>query len=89
MRKKIWINVAIILWAIAAGIFASIKPWQVYQKQNEETRMRSKEMRDAETHRDDLLRKEARAHSTIGQEELARKAGYLGPGEVASDTPKK
>jgi hypothetical protein len=89
MWKKLAINGVIILWAIAAGVFLSVKPWQVYQKQNQEAKQRIHEMQDAESRRDQLLSKEGRAASSIGREEQARKAGYLGPNEVASDADKK
>jgi len=89
MRKRLLINGLIISWAIAAGVFVSIKPWQVYRKQNEDAIQRKREMHDAESRRDDLLRKEARAQSSVGREELARKAGYLAPGESSTDTDKK
>lgn len=89
MWKKLLINGFIIFWAIAAGVCISVKPWQVYQKQSEETKQRVKEMQDAESRRDQLLSKEARAESSIGREEQARKAGYIGPGEQAPDADKK
>ena len=88
MRKRLLINTVIIVWAIAAGIFASIRPWQVYQKQNEESKVRVKEMSAAEANRDELLKKEGHAQSSIGREEAARKAGYLGPGEVPLEAKK-
>jgi hypothetical protein len=84
MWKKLLINGFIVFWAIAAGVCVSIRPWQVYQKQNTEAQQRLKEQRDAETRRDDLLSRESRAASSIGREELARKAGWVGPGEVVS-----
>jgi len=89
MGKRLLINGVIICWAIAAGVFVSLKPWQVYQKQSEDAKQRVREMRAAENHRDDLLRTEARLQSSIGREEQARKAGYLKPGETASDPEKK
>jgi hypothetical protein len=89
MGKRILINGVIMFWAIAAGVFVSLKPWHVYQKQNEEAKQRVKDMEKAESVRDQLLSKEAREQSSIGREERVRKAGYLGPGEVASDQDKK
>ena len=89
MQKKIVVNGVIIFWAIAAGIVVSIRPWQVYFKQSDEAKLHVKEMNHAESRRDILLSKEARAQSSIGHEEQARKAGYLGPNEVAPDADKK
>lgn len=89
MIKRLLINGIIVFWAIAAGVFVSLKPWQVFQKQSTEAKQRVKEMHDAETRRDLLLRTEARMQSSIGREEQARKAGYLGPGEVASGSNPK
>ena len=89
MRKKLAINVAIIVWAIGAGVFASIKPWQVYKKQSEETKARTQEMRDAENGRDELLRKEGHLKSSLGMEEQARAKGYLKANETAVDPDKK
>lgn len=85
MWKKLLINGFIATWAIAAGVFVSLKPWQVYQRQNEEAKHRIKEERDAEARRDQLITKEARAESSIGREELARKAGYVGSNEVVEN----
>jgi len=89
MGKKLLINGLIIFGAVSAGVCVSMKPWQVYQQQNSEAKQRVDEMRAAEGRRDLLLRKEARVQSSIGREEQARQAGYLGPGEVASDPDKK
>ncbi len=89
MGKKLLINGMIICCAVGAGVFVSLKPWQVYQKQSEDAKRRVEEMHNTESRRDQLLRTEARVQSSIGREEQARKAGYLGPGEVASDPDKK
>jgi len=89
MLKKLLINSVIVVGAVGAGVYMSLRPWQVYQQQSKEARRHTIEMHKAEDHRDDLLRKEARAHSDIGKEELAREKGYLGPDEVAADPDKK
>ena len=89
MVKKLLINGVIMCLAIGLGVSLSLKPWQVYQKQSEDAKKRVQEMHAAEGRRDDLLKNEARAQSSIGREEQARKAGYLGPGEVPSDPDKK
>jgi cell shape-determining protein MreC len=89
MGKKLAINLAIIVWAIAAGIFASIKPWQVYQRQNAETKARTSEMREAENARDELLRKEGNLKTPLGMEEQLREKKYVKTNEVLADSDKK
>lgn len=89
MGKKLAINVAIIVWAIVAGIFASIKPWQVYKRQSAEAKARTSEMREAENARDELLRKEGNLKTPIGMEEQLREKGYVKTNEVLADPAKK
>jgi hypothetical protein len=67
--------------AVLAGVALSLKPWQAYNQQRKIADQSASEMRSAEAHRAELLRKEAKAGSPIGREELAREQGYVKPGE--------
>ena len=88
MQKKLLINLVIIIWAVAAGIFASIKPWQMYQKQNAAAKIQEKKAHDAENDLDQIQRTEARKKSPQGRLEDIRKKGYLKDGEVSPDPNK-
>jgi hypothetical protein len=88
MRKKLLVNVVIIIWAVIAGIFASIKPWQMYRKQNEEARIHEKQAHDAENKLDQVQRTEARKKSPQGRLEDIRKHGYMKDGEISPDPNK-
>ncbi len=89
MGKRLLVNSLIIVWAIAAGIFVSLKPWRVYQHENDLTHRRVIEMRNAEDARDKLMRSELKLQTPLGQEEEARAHGYLGQGEEPTSTPAK
>lgn len=82
MRKGWLINVFVVVAAVVAGIAVSKEPWRVLQEQRERTAQQVAEMRKSEAKREDLLRQEAHARSSIGIEERARAEGWLKPGEV-------
>jgi hypothetical protein len=88
MGKRLLINGVIIVSAVIAGVTVSLRPWRLYRQENELAQTRVKVMRGAEADRDRMLKSEARHRSSIGREEDARGANYLGPGEVASATTK-
>jgi len=85
MRKGILVNVAIVAVAVAAGVVASSQPWRVLREQQERTADQVADMRKSEGKREDLLRQEAHARSSIGHEERARAEGWLPPGEKLAD----
>ena len=85
MQRKAIINTVVVLGAVAAGIFVSRRPWQVWQEQRRHTAEQVEEMRKSEKEREDLLRQDARLRSSIGKEELARSKGWMGPNEKPAD----
>jgi len=88
-RQRLWINIFIVAWAIIAGVVVTLGPWHVVTKQRAQADKDTKEMTQAESNAIKLLQQEDRESSSIGREEASRKAGYIGPGEVASNTDKK
>ena len=84
MSRNTLLNVAVVVVAAVAGVAASMKPWQVWSEQKAMANDETKEMRESEKRRDDLVRKDAKLKTSIGREELAREKGYLKPGEVAA-----
>ncbi len=81
MGKKILINLLVVAVAVGAGLTASRKPWEVWLEQRQRTADQVAQTRRSESRREELLREEARAKSSIGREELARGQGYLKAGE--------
>lgn len=73
--------IVIIVAAMALGIGLSAKPWQVYREQRKLADDAQREMRAAESKKTELTRQRARAESSLGREELARKQGYRRPDE--------
>jgi len=85
LRGKNLITGLVVLAAVATGIAMSGRTWQVWRDQREIADSQSTEMRESEANRERLLKEEARVKSAIGREELARKMGYVGKGEVPAD----
>jgi len=82
MSRKAIAPILIALGGIALGAYLSRDTWQVYRAQRADANVANAKMREAERTRAELLRQEARLDSAAGREELARKNGYLKPGEV-------
>jgi len=89
MRNRILVNGLIILCAVGSGIAVTMKPWTVFNQQSLRAKERVRQMKEAESRRIKLLEDEDRAQSSIGKEERTRKAGFVGPGEVALNPDKK
>lgn len=81
MNKRIW-NIVFVSVAVALGIAFSIKPWRVYVEQRSLARAQELEMERAERGRTRLVEQKARLDSGPGREELARRYGYMKPGEI-------
>jgi cell division protein FtsB len=81
MRKAALI-LSLAFLAACIGVALSYRPWSRYLQQRQDTQKAVAEMRDAEERRAELLREEARYSSSLGREELARKHGYVRPGEA-------
>ncbi len=82
MRKKKGTTLIVILLAVVVGLGLSVKPWQMYRKQQTQANKSMAEMRESEAKKEELLKEESKKKSSLGQEEQARGAGYYGPGEV-------
>lgn len=82
MSRKATIPTLLILGGLVLGGYLSRDIWKVAWAQRADTAVANKQMRNAEQSRAELLRQEARMDSAAGREELARKNGYLKPGEV-------
>lgn len=78
---RTFFNILFIATAVGVGLYFSRAPWQVYQQQKEISAKAAVQMRQAESERADLARKNAKLESSAGQEEQARQQGYLGPRE--------
>ncbi|MDR3690901.1 MAG: hypothetical protein P4L46_16095 [Fimbriimonas sp.] len=89
MGRNLWINGLIVAGAIGVGIAVTMRPWTVYMKQKADSEKSIARMNVAEAHGIKLLEVEDRAQSSIGREEAARKAGYIGPNELPADSAKK
>jgi hypothetical protein len=83
-RKLVW-NVVFVLAAVGAGLFLSIKPWQVYREQRKIADENVAEMRQAEQARAELMRRKTDVESSAGRERLVRDAGFRKPGEIPVD----
>lgn len=82
MTKNASINTAIAVLAVGVGVITSLRPWRVYREQKQMADLRQSEMRGSEQVRTELIRRQAYARSSIGREEMARRNGYVKPGEV-------
>lgn len=74
-------GVLFVALALATGVALSIKPWQIYGEQRKLADGKAAEMVAAEAGRTKLMEQKARLESATGREEMARKQGYLKPGE--------
>ena len=80
-RKNIGLEITFIVVALAVGVGFSLKPWRAYSDQREVRDELVTDMKAAEKRSEDLIRQKARAESSLGAEELARRNGYHRPGE--------
>lgn len=87
-RRFVW-NALFLTLAVAFGVLLSLKPWEQYREQRQETDEAVSQMRDAERERADLIRERMRYESPAGREQLARERGYRRPGEQSLDPPTK
>ena len=87
MKRNKSISLAIVVFAISAGVFSSLKPWRAYQEQRAAANRQAAAMRSAEQERAALLRKQAQAGSPIGKEIHARELGYVRQGQQPAGTP--
>lgn len=83
-KKVIGVS-ALICGALVTGGLLSRHPWDVYRSQQQQVRQKHREMQEIEQRREDLLREEAEVRSSVGRERLARKAGFVNPGEVPDE----
>jgi len=79
--KKIALNLFIVAAAIATGCYLSRGPYKVLADQQAKTQQQIKATRNAERDTEDLVRRDAQAHTPTGKEELARQAGFVKEGE--------
>ena len=87
MKRSGAVNTSIAVLAIGTGLILSMRPWHVYREQKVDTDHQIQVMKASEKEHADLLREESRAKSSIGREEMARKLGYVKPGQVPADQP--
>lgn len=79
---KLGWRVAILVAAVAAGLYLSRKPWQVYGEQSAKLGEVKAEMHEAEVERERLMRQEMKLSSPLGKEEIMRDKGWSKPGET-------
>ncbi|HEY0867259.1 MAG TPA: hypothetical protein VGE01_07770 [Fimbriimonas sp.] len=79
--KKFLGTTVLVVAAVSTGLALSRKPWDIYQKQKQAAVEQRQEMVESEARRAELLRQEAEVRSSVGRERLARKAGFVKPGE--------
>ncbi len=80
-RKNIGLEITFVVVALAVGVGFSLKPWRAYTDQKEVRDDLVRDMKAAEKRSEELIRQKARAESSLGSEELARKNNYHRPGE--------
>jgi hypothetical protein len=80
-RKAIG-TIVLVTMALGAGFALGKKPWDVYMQQQQDAREKRQEMLESEANRAKLLQMEAEVRSSVGRERLARKAGFVKPGET-------
>lgn len=85
--NKLVVNSIIVASAIGVGVGLSLKPWQVYREQRKLADEAIREMRVAESKKIELTRQRAKAESSLGREELARKQGYRRADEEPINIP--
>lgn len=85
--NKLVVTSIIVASAIGLGVGLSLKPWQVYREQRKLADDAIREMRVAESKKTELTRQRAKAESSLGREELARKQGYRRPDETPIEVP--
>lgn len=88
MRKRLTLEIALVLAAVAVGIALSTKPWQIYREQRAIADKNLANMRAAESSRTQLTKEKAHLDSGPGQEVQAREMGFHRPGEQPTgETP--
>lgn len=85
--NRLVVTSIIVASAIGVGVGLSLKPWQVYREQRRLADDAVREMRQAEGKKIELTKQRAKAESSIGREELARKQGYRKPNETPLEVP--
>jgi len=85
VKRSKSINLAIVAFAVGAGIFGSLRPWKAYRDQRSAADRQTASMRSAEQDRAALLRKQAQADTPIGKEVHARELGYVRQGQQPAD----
>ena len=87
MKNKRIFNTLFVVAAVATGVGLSLKPWQILTEQRELANKNISEMTAAEANRTKLIEQKVRLESSTGREEIARRQGYLKPGEQLLDQP--
>lgn len=82
---KLGWQIAIVVAAVATGLYMSRKPWQVFVGQRAGLEQTKQEMREAESERERMLIEKQKLTSPIGKEERLRKEGYVKKGEKPVD----
>lgn len=77
MSKNLAINLSVVFTAVVGGFLFAMGPWRCLVAQRVTTTQQVSAMKKSESGQETLLREVARAKSSIGHEELARKHGYL------------
>lgn len=81
-KAKLLLNILFILAAVGTGVFLSLKPWEVYRRQQTEADGARAQAIEMERNRTELIRQQDRLEDPLHQEERARKAGLRKKGEV-------
>ena len=75
-------KLGLVVAAIGAGVATGAGPWRLAERERHAVRRDAAEAGRAERLREEMVRKEATLRSPLGREALARKSGYLKPGEM-------
>ena len=76
-------RVLVVCVAVAAGLFLSKRPWEVYREQQAKATSANRAMQDAERERELLMTQKSKLTSPVGREEIVRAKGYHKPGETS------
>lgn len=87
-KRNRLLDAAIVVAAIAVGVWGSQRVWNTYGEQKSRTRTSQTELRALEVKNEDLMRQRARAESKWGKEEIQRSNGWRGPNEIALEDVK-
>lgn len=82
--RMVWLGLLAVLGGLV-GFGMSLRPWQLVREQRQELARVKTEMREAESERATLVRRQRKQQTGDEREVLARERGYVRPDEVPLD----